>query len=1354
MTHVAWSCDGKKLAAVGIDRIVRVWQPEKSMEMRSATLFSGGHLDDVDYVAWNPTHPELFCSSSQKDRRIVFWDARQSRHIQMVSLRVPPAQMNYSPDGKTLLYISVGNQLHFMEYKKDTSKEGEEAKEQWTTVDREPNTASTAMFNHAGDGIILTHNSEHTIRVLDYPSLQLYENPAAHVGGCVAVALDPRGRYLASGGHDSIVNLFDLSEWICARTITACEHAITALSFSHDGEFIAIANQGPYIDICATETSEPMHRVPALAPSPTVTWHPSNSVDISSFDASSKALRPNASNAPTLTSRIATRMFPLIPALALAFVSFLCSAFVILRIILPILPPHPLSRRVPPSEFGLPNFRSISASDKSHVWLAFCDLLALTIFVWEAVEQYLGSASGFQTASDPASATRLWFALTLRQTCLLVVSGITLLHVRMGRSVSFGAKHWILWAPMLVFVVTSTALAGVLAGTTMSSFFVGYVAYSAVTAVASTVFFGCLVGSLIIIKRNLTVTNDDAHPWPPVREVEEKPRPSFATEDIDVLRDGSSWITSRAGSSHDSVSAFSFSTHQGHSQHPAVASNPSIPAKSSFWFNPATPHGGATHDSVPPVPPLPSPYRHALNEDPDPFRRSESPHEARIRMGSQSSWLTSSSGTRPTMTAWSFPTDRMETPMAPALASTNDLNSALLQSRPVTPGMASAQVLGGYGYAPSSVHLEQGVGALAAVPASDIDVSWTRALGWLASVWVPLVLSLPYCFSVLASHSQASQVMSILLTVSVTISSPIMAVNILLRSPIPIPTGLFDVYNEPPSAVARSPSPAETLPVGGEYKRSASVTLIEGRRSTDVWLAKGDAIDGKTRVGRALEMLAPAPKLSVLPPEETEDVAPLTPPLPIQDDTEPTIPPTPQSANSAELGHNRTRTRKESKASSHFSGGDDSLAVHTRIMIAQRHYSAVATAMFLPGSPTNAEGQFASTQPTHLRTRSASSFSGPQSPISQPPSSPLPPTPPSVRNARLLHRRSRSSGFDFGAIAHGDVNEIDALSAKLLPLLVPGLKVGADMPIREDWSPPGTWSKASTKAGKAKGRMSVLKEAEAEFGGFTTSAEFSSPEFHSTPVNRKGARARKASEHKRHHFSLPSLSLGKDGVLAMSTWRNQVNHGPESVAMTVTDVGDRRKTYNGVESTDIESAELKPVNHGQTLQPVAPGAQLTRSASGRTIGPRPSSSKLADLPTGVDTARSSLTTLIAALDQPMARPLPSATSEVTLFDFDSEAPLAESTPPDYRRHSGVSSRSGRSGRRSSIVYIKSDNNTDAPTGQTLPRLDETNENTNPSIKTSPPGRLQQWGTRAVRPLMPKSSKSHKKPVAPADTPTA
>jgi len=53
---------------------------------------------------------------------------------------------------------------------------------------------STAIFNHVGDGVVVTHHQEHTLRVMDFPSLSIRESPAAHVGGCIALALDPRGR--------------------------------------------------------------------------------------------------------------------------------------------------------------------------------------------------------------------------------------------------------------------------------------------------------------------------------------------------------------------------------------------------------------------------------------------------------------------------------------------------------------------------------------------------------------------------------------------------------------------------------------------------------------------------------------------------------------------------------------------------------------------------------------------------------------------------------------------------------------------------------------------------------------------------------------------------------------------------------------------------------------------------------------------------------------------------------------------------------------------------------------------------------------------------------------------------------
>jgi hypothetical protein len=85
--------------------------------------------------------------------------------------------------------------------------------------------------------------------------------------------------------------------------------------------------------------------------------------------------------------------------------------------------------------------------------------------------------------------------------------------------------------------------------------------------------------------------------------------------------------------------------------------------------------------------------------------------------------------------------------------------------------------------------------------------------------------------------------------------------------------------------LARASSPTITRPWSHEYKRSGSVTVVEGRRSGDVWVTNGDAIDGKSKVGRAFEMLNAKPKLSVLPLENVVVKSidgELTPPLPLQ----------------------------------------------------------------------------------------------------------------------------------------------------------------------------------------------------------------------------------------------------------------------------------------------------------------------------------------------------------------------------------------------------------------------------------------------------------------------------------------
>jgi len=116
----------------------------------------------------------------------------------------------------------------------------------------------------------------------------------------------------------------------------------------------------------------------------------------------------------------------------------------------------------------------------------------------------------------------------------------------------------------------------------------------------------------------------------------------------------------------------------------------------------------------------------------------------------------------------------------------------------------------------------------------------------------------------------------------------------------------------------------------------------------------------------------------------------------------------------------------------------------------------------------------------------------------------------------IIHRKSYSSDFNFGAVVNDNVNEIDALTASVLPLLVPGLKVGSDVKIKDfEFDPPIS----STVTKKKQRSSSRVQKGNSEFGML----EKGNPEsfdLHSTPVSGKVI-PRKTSTHKRHHLSLP-----------------------------------------------------------------------------------------------------------------------------------------------------------------------------------------------------------------------------------------
>lgn len=60
-------------------------------------------------------------------------------------------------------------------------------------------------------------------------------------------------------------------------------------------------------------------------------------------------------------------------------------------------------------------------------------------------------------------------------------------------------------------------------------------------------------------------------------------------------------------------------------------------------------------------------------------------------------------------------------------------------SRPITPAMASAEVLGGYGYVGENSQAEKGFNSFSSQSSGDLDMTIYRTAGWLLMIWVPLV---------------------------------------------------------------------------------------------------------------------------------------------------------------------------------------------------------------------------------------------------------------------------------------------------------------------------------------------------------------------------------------------------------------------------------------------------------------------------------------------------------------------------------------------------------------------------------------------------------------------------------------
>ncbi len=222
--------------------------PEKP-NIRFSTELKG-HVAPVEQVAFNPVRDAELCSVSS-DGIVKFWDVRTKGCVNEVKDLGSTFTLAWKPDGESLIVgnkvrrakeLGVGHQSlpvpqNDMLYVLSPTKSSPVASHQ------QPVGTNQVSFSWAGKNLF-TGTTDGRTRILSFPDLEpLLRMPydvgvgesteftlKGHTSACVSVEMCPTGRYLATGGLDSVISLWNTSSWVCKHTITSMAGPVRTLS--------------------------------------------------------------------------------------------------------------------------------------------------------------------------------------------------------------------------------------------------------------------------------------------------------------------------------------------------------------------------------------------------------------------------------------------------------------------------------------------------------------------------------------------------------------------------------------------------------------------------------------------------------------------------------------------------------------------------------------------------------------------------------------------------------------------------------------------------------------------------------------------------------------------------------------------------------------------------------------------------------------------------------------------------------------------------------------------------------------------------------------------------------------------